>query len=340
MDYIFASPFWLLALLLIPAVWLLRRWRRVAVWVVPFAAEWHRRVAVGFSRWPVVWVSIGIALLVGALARPQHVEDRRPVKGKGYDIMLAIDLSSSMLAEDFERDGKRINRLETIAPIIKAFINERKSDRIGITVFGGRAYTLAPLTFDYDWLAKQVERLHTGLVEDGTAVGDGLGVALSRLAQAGREGEGQRQGAMVILLTDGENNRGQLTPDQATELAKARGIRVHTIGVGRTGLVPIPVLDQEGRPTGGKRHFWLELDEESLRRIARETGAQYFYAGDTGTAEAAFAAIDQEEKIEFQAKSHLVTTELFPWLAWPGAGCVVLGALWGRGSRRKEEEKS
>ena len=340
MDYVFASPLWFLALLLIPAVWLLRRWRRVAAWVVPFAAAWHRRVAVGFSRWPVVWVSLGIAFLMVALARPQRVEDRREVRGEGYDIMLAIDLSSSMLAEDFEREGRRINRLETIAPIIKAFINERKNDRIGITVFGGRAYTLAPLTFDHAWLAKQVERLHVGLVEDGTAIGDGLGVALSRLEQAGRERDGQRQGAMVILLTDGANNMGKLQPEQATAMAKARGIQVYTIGVGRTGLVLMPILDREGNSTSRRQLVPMELDEVTLQKIAKETGAQYFYAGETGTVEAAFRAIDQEEKIEFQAKSYLVTKELFPGFAWAGMGCVALGAAWSRGGQRRRKMKS
>ncbi len=337
MHYILQSPAWLLALLLIPAVWLARRWRRLDAWVVPFAAAWHRRVAVGFSRWPVVWVSLGAALLITGLARPQRVDARKTVQGEGYDIMLAVDLSPSMLAEDFEREGARINRLETIAPVIKAFINERRNDRIGITVFAGRAYTLAPLTFNHAWLARQVERLHTGLIEDGTAIGDGLGVALSRLEQRARTQGEKRKGALVILLTEGANNRGVLTPEQATELAKAREIPVYTIGVGRTGMVLMPVFDREGNPTTRRHRRRVELDEETLRKIAKQTGGQYFHAGETGTVEAAFRAIDQAEKIEFKTQSFLTTTELFPWLVWPGVAAVALGALWP--GRRERTEK-
>src|SRR5690606_10808786 len=168
---------------------------------------------------------------------------RRVVQQQGYDIILAVDLSGSMLAEDYARAGKRINRLQAIKPVIQAFITERPGDRIGIVVFAGRAYTLAPLTFDHAWLARQIERLHPGLIEDGTAIGDGLGVALSRLEQRDRMEDEHRQGAFVILLTDGANNRGALAPPAAAEIAQSRSIPVFTIGAGRNGLVPFPRMD-------------------------------------------------------------------------------------------------
>jgi Ca-activated chloride channel family protein len=335
MPYVLHSPFWLLALLLLPFVFWARGRRRLIAWVVPFAAAWHSPATASPSRIPI-WLATGAAaLFIAALARPQRIEDRRIVNSQGYDLMLAIDLSTSMLAEDYERNGERINRLQTIAPIIKAFINERTSDRIGITVFAGRAYTLAPLTFDHEWLGKQVERLRTGLVEDGTAIGDGLGVALSRLEQKERTGEtppenaangqSQRLGAFVVLLTDGANNRGTLTPAQAATIAKARGIPVYTIGVGRSGLVPMPVFDNSGKKVT-YRHVRADLDEASLRHIAAETGGRYFRADATDTAKSAFEAIDKARKIEFQVKSHLLTTELFPWFAWSGAFFALLGA--------------
>ena len=334
-HYIFATPLWLLAFLLFPLVFWLRRRRGVLVGVVPFASAWHHPAAARGVRLSFWFATLGAALVVVALARPQRVEERRDVSSQGYDLVLAIDLSTSMLEQDYEREGRRFNRLQTIQPIIKAFIQERTSDRIGIVVFAGGAYTLAPLTTDRAWLGRQVERLHTGLVEDGTAIGDGLGVALSRLEQSARavvadaaEGEGARRlGAFVILLTDGSNNCGTLAPRQASAIAKARGIPVYTIVVGRNGLVPFPVFDRDGRRVGSRR-VSSDIDEAVLRAMADETGGRYFRADETGTVQAAFEAIDKARKIEFQARAHWFVTELFAWFAAAGGVLVLLGVVW------------
>ncbi len=323
------DPVWLLALLALPLLFWIRGRRRVPVLLVPFAAAWHRPSLTSASRWPVGAALLGLALLIVALARPQKVEDKREVHTQGYDIMLAIDLSGSMLAEDYEKDGDRINRLQAIKPVIQAFINDRPSDRIGIVVFSGRAYTLAPLTFDHDWLARQTERLKIGLIEDGTAIGDGLGVALTRLEQAKRESGGKRSGAFVVLLTDGANNRGALAPEQAADLARSRGVPVYTIGAGKDGIVPFPVFDDKGNKIGYRR-MMADLDEGQLRQIADTTGGHFFRAADTGTVESAFKAIDRAQKIEFQAKSYLITTELFFWIAVPGICALALAALFAR----------
>jgi Ca-activated chloride channel family protein len=325
-NYTFASPWWLAALLALPLLVWVRGRRGAPVLVVPFAGAWHRPTFIPTSRWPAAFALTGLVLLIVALARPQIVEDKREVKQQGYDLMLAIDLSGSMLAEDYERGGDRINRLQAIKPIIQAFINQRTSDRIGMVVFSGRAYTLAPLTFDHEWLARQVERLKLGMIEDGTAIGDGLGVALTRLDQAGREEGNRRKGAFVVLMTDGANNRGLLTPEQATEIAKSRSVPVYTIGAGRDGLVPMPVFDDNGNKIGYRRAI-SDLDEGQLRAMADATGGKFFRAMDIDTTERAFAAIDKAQKIEFQAKSYLITTELFAWLAAPGAVLLFLGAL-------------
>ena len=325
-DFRLADPIWLLALLLIPAVVWLRGRRTVPVLLVPFAAAWHRPSQLSPSRWPTGLTGFGLVLLILALARPQNIEDKREIHSQGYDIMLAIDLSGSMQAEDYEKNGERINRLQAIKPVIQAFINQRPSDRIGIVVFSGRAYTLAPLTFDHDWLARQVERLKIGLIEDGTAIGDGLGIALTRLEQAAREKDGQRIGAFAVLLTDGANNRGALTPLQAAAVAKGRSIPVYTIGAGRDGIVPFPVFDQAGTKVGYTR-ITSDLDQSMLIEIANLTGGQAYRADDSKTIESAFKAIDRAQKIEFQAKSFLLTTELFTWVAVPGVGCLLLAAL-------------
>lgn len=324
------DPLWLLALLALPALLWLRGRRRVPVLLVPFAAAWHRPTLAAPSRWPVLLACLGLTALIIALARPQQVEDKKEVRSEGYDIMLAIDLSTSMRAEDFERNGERINRLQAIKPVIQAFIDRRTSDRIGIVLFSGRAYTMAPLTFDHAWLARQLERVKIGMIEDGTAIGDGLGVALTRLEQAKRDSGGKRIGAFVVLMTDGANNRGALAPAQAAELAKSRGIPVYTIGSGKDGYVPVPIFDDAGRRVTTRRML-SDLDEGALREIANVTGGKFFRVADTDTIEQAFKAIDRAQKIEFQAKSYLVSTELFWWFAVPGLGALAASALLARG---------
>jgi Ca-activated chloride channel family protein len=323
------DPIWLLALLALPLLLWLRNRRSVPVLLVPFAAAWHRPSLAAPARWPVALACVGLALLIGALARPQRVEDKREVRSEGYDIVLAIDLSTSMRAEDFEKDGEPINRLQAIKPVIQAFIERRPADRIGIVLFSGRAYTMAPLTFDHNWLSRQLGRVRIGMIEDGTAIGDGLGIALTRLEQAKRDSGGKRIGAFVVLLTDGANNRGALKPEQAAELAKSRGVPVYTIGAGKEGYVRVPVFDDAGRRVTTRRML-SDLDEGQLRQIADTTGGQFFRVADTGTVEAAFKAIDRAQKIEFQAKSYLITTELFWWLAAPGLGALLLAALFAR----------
>jgi len=325
-NIILKDPIWLVALLAITAVIWLRGRARVPVLLVPFAAAWHRPSLIGRSRVPLGLAVAGLALLIGALARPQRIENKRETRSQGYDIILAVDLSGSMLSEDYEKDGERLNRLQAIRPVIQAFIEKRPSDRIGVVVFSGHAYTLAPLTTDHEWLAKQIARIKIGIIEDGTAIGDGLGIALTRLEQGRLEVGGKRQGAFIVLLTDGANNMGALAPMQAAAIAKARGIPIYTIGAGVDGYAPFPIFDDKGNKLGYTR-IMADLDEEMLRDIANTTGGHFFRAADTGTIESAFKDIDQSETIDFQAKSYLVTTELFPWLAGPGVALLLLAAL-------------
>ncbi len=327
-----AEPLWLLALLLLPlaAWWRSRRPRPVLV--IPRVAKWAGAPAVSIGRMPSILAGLGFVALVVALARPQQLEEKKQVRQKGYDIMMAIDLSPSMLAEDYEGPQGRINRLQAIQPIIEAFISRRPTDRIGVVVYGGRAYTLSPLTFDHGWLARQIQRLKIGLVEDATAVGDGLGLAVTRLEQAEREKGGQRKGAFVILLTDGSNNSGVLAPLQAAELARARGIPVYTIGAGRPGIVPMPVVDNAGRKLGYRQAI-SDLDEETLQQIASITDGKFFRAMDVGTAEAAFAAIDRRQRIEFNAKAQIRAHEWFAALAAPGLAAFFFGIALARPGR-------
>ena len=312
-----ADPLWFLALLALPAVVWLRGRKPVSVLLIPFAAAWHRPSLIAASRWPAALALAGLGLVIAALARPQRIDDRRETRSQGHDIVLAIDLSSSMLSEDYEKDGERMNRLQAIKPVIQAFIELRPGDRIGIVLFSRQAYTLSPLTTDHDWLSRQLQRVKIGLIEDGTAIGDALGVALSRLQQGeSTPRAGPRPGAFIVLLTDGANNYGSLAPIQAAALAKARSVPIYTIGAGKDGIVPYPVFDEQGHKIGYRR-ILADLDENALRDISTLTGGHFFRAADTGTIESAFRDIDQGEKIEFAARSYLLTTELFPWLAGP-----------------------
>ena len=195
---------------------------------------------------------IGAALIILSLARPQVLDFERQTKSKGYDIMLVLDLSSSMLYEDYKDGMKRINRLQAVKPVLSAFINKRENDRIGLVAFAGRAYTVAPLTFDHNWLSRQTSRLSIGLIEDGTAIGDAIGVAI-RLQEGAKERSGEREGAFAILLTDGANTAGSIEPIAAAELASENTIRVYTIGAGRDGIVSMPRLNAKGERIGTVR---------------------------------------------------------------------------------------
>ncbi len=323
-SWTLASPVWLLLLLALPAIAWLRSRRGRSVLVIPFVSQWAGHDPMTRSRLPLALVSVALVLLTVALARPQRLDEKRQIHQEGYDIVLTIDLSASMLAEDYERGGERINRLQAIKPIIDAFIARRPNDRIGIVPFAGRAYTLAPLTGDHDWLHRQVKRLKIGLIEDGTAIGDALSLAVARLGQPGREADGKRLGGFVIMLTDGANNAGAVAPRQAAELAREKGIPVYTIAAGQEGIVPVPVFDKRGRKLGYEEAI-SEVDTATMRGIADATGGRYFRATDSATVDEAFAAIDRERKIEFDATAARRAEEFYAYAAWPGLALIALG---------------
>jgi Ca-activated chloride channel family protein len=333
----FQDPLWFLAILGLPLILWLRSRTKVTVLLIPHASAWHRPSLFAPSRWPLFAAIFGACLVIAGLARPQRVEEKQQSLSRGYDIVLCIDLSTSMLSEDYERNGQRLNRLQAIKPVIQAFIDQRPTDRIGIVLFESRAYTLAPLTTDHEWLSRQLSRVKIGIIQDGTAIGDGLGVALTRLDQASRDNGGKRLGAFIVLLTDGGNNCGAITPMQSAAIAAARGIPIYTIGAGQDGYVPFPVFDDKGNKVGYRR-ILADLDEGALKDIANKTGGKFFRAADSGTIESAFASIDKTQKIEFQAKSYLLTKELFHWVTIPGLGFIGLAAL--GATRRQKKSKS
>jgi Ca-activated chloride channel homolog len=318
----FAYPWMLAALLVLPAVIAWRRWRgRSPVWFVPYAAAWSPQTREPSEAWRMVLIYIALGFLVVAAARPQRVDQREEVVSRGYDLMLAIDLSTSMLAEDFQGPEGRINRLEAIRPVIRSFIEGRPNDRIGIVVFAARAFTLAPLTTDHDFLDQKVADLRIGMLEDGTAIGDGLGIALTNL-ETDRDGAETAVGKFIILLTDGANTSGSLTPPQSTAIARFRKTPVYTIGAGRVGMVPFPIFNEAGIRIG-TRQFPSAIDIDALKTMASETGGRYTEADDSAALAEAFKSIDAARKTEFSVKTRTVTTELF---AWP-MGAALAGLL-------------
>jgi Ca-activated chloride channel family protein len=259
---------------------------------------------------------LALISLILALARPQEGKTITRTQASGVDIMLVIDVSRSMLAEDFTIGGQRANRLEAVKQVTETFIRERPNDRIGIVAFAGRPYLVSPLTLDHDWLRRNLERTRIGLVEDGTAIGSALASASSRLKDK------ESKSKLVVLLTDGDNNMGRVSPATAAEAAQALGIKVYTIGSGSRGNAPYPVGDAFGRTV--YRQIPVEFDEEILKQIAATTGGSYFRATDTQSLQRIFDEIDELEKSEVEIQKVEQYKDLFPWFVL--AGAVLLAA--------------
>lgn len=246
---------------------------------------------------------LAVILLIFALARPQSPVADSKIQSEGIDIVLAIDCSTSMLAEDFKLGGQRQNRVEVVKNVVKDFIMGRKNDRIAIVAFASRAYTVCPLTLDYGWLLDNLERVKTGLIEDGTALGSGIATSLNRLKDS------KAKSKVVILLTDGRNNTGKISPLTASEAARALKIKVYTIGAGSKGPVPYPVKDFFGNTV--YQPIQIDIDEDTLIKIADMTGAKYFRATDTESLRKIYKEIDELEKTTIEEKGYLEYNELF-----------------------------
>ena len=279
------------------------------------------------TRWRWVLVAMraaALVLLVVALARPQLGKAATRVFTEGVDMMLAVDVSGSMLAEDFTVNGQRANRLEAVKSVVNTFLKDRRGDRAGLVLFAARPYTQSPLTLDHGWLMKNLERAEVGMIEDGTAVGSALATAVSRLEASDAKTK------IVILLTDGQNNAGKIPPLTAAEAAKTLGYRVYTIGAGTRGLAPYPKTD-----LFGNRIFvpmQVDIDEATLQRIASMTGGRYYRATDTDSLRQIYDEIDQLEKSPQEGLQYLDYHELYVWLAFPAllllAGEAVLAHTW------------
>jgi Ca-activated chloride channel family protein len=241
--------------------------------------------------------------LIVALARPQKRLEETTVETKGIDIALAVDLSTSMFAEDFSYKGKRQNRLDAVKDVVRDFIRSRSGDRIAMVAFAARAYTASPLTTDYNYLLANLNRIYIGMLEDGTAIGNGLAAALNRIKDT------KASSKVVILLTDGRNNMGTISPMTAAEAARALNVRVYTIGAGSKGPVPYPMKDPFGNTV--YQQVEIDVDDETLTDIARLTGGQYYRATDFASLKKVYTEIDKLEKTRFEEKRFFEYKEYF-----------------------------
>ncbi|MBO7418103.1 MAG: VWA domain-containing protein [Bacteroidaceae bacterium] len=262
---------------------------------------------------PFILRMLALALLIMVLARPQTTNSWQNSEIEGIDIMLAIDVSTSMLAEDLKP-----NRLEAAKQVAAEFVNGRPNDNIGITLFAGESFTQCPLTVDHSVLLNLIKDVNCGLIEDGTAVGMGIANAVSRLKDS------KAKSKVVIMLTDGTNNSGEISPLTAAEIAKSFGIRVYTIGVGTNGMAPYPY---QVAGTVQYVNLPVEIDEKTLSEIASTTQGNYFRATSNSKLEEVYQEIDKLEKTKLNVREFSKRNECYEWFALAAFLCVLLEVL-------------
>ncbi len=302
----FADKIFLILLIFIPLLifWYIRRFRRSSGTIrfsnLGIVKSVRESIKPKLRHLLFVLRLATIAFIIIALARPQSGQTEEELITEGIDIILAMDISTSMRAEDF----KPKNRLEAAKVVAKDFIQGRSNDRIGLVVFAGKSFTQCPLTLDYGILLNFLDQIEIGMIEDGTAIGMGLANSINRLR------ESKAKSKVIILLTDGINNRGEIDPVTAAKIAKTMGIRIYTIGAGTRGEALYPLDD----PLFGRRyvHMPVEIDEETLTQIADLTSGKYFRATDRQSLEKIYAEIGEMEKTKIEVKSFTRYSELFP----------------------------
>lgn len=254
----------------------------------------------------IVLRSLVIILLIVALARPQAGEEETKIVTEGIDIVMALDVSGSMQAEDFEIGGERYNRLFVVKKVVEDFIKGRKNDRIGMVVFAGKAYTQCPLTLDYGILLQFLEKIEIGMIEDGTAIGSAIGTCVNRLKET------EANSKIIILLTDGRNNAGEVDPLTAAGIAKALDIKIYTIGAGT-----------------------IDIDDKTLGEIADITKGSYFRATDTESLKEIYKQIDSLEKTKAEVSQYTRYKELFQYFVLPAFGLFLIEIILGNTRFRK-----
>jgi Ca-activated chloride channel family protein len=320
----FLQPEWLWLLTLLPLVMLLRG-RRGPVAAVEFSDVGLAREVARSSRtragaWVWLLPLVAGALMIAGLARPQRGQSRTEVTANGIDIVLGLDVSGSMQALDFQVANRRVNRIEVVKSVVSKFIEERPNDRIGLIAFAAAPYLVSPLTLDHDWLQQNLERVSTAVgTDDGTAIGSAIAASVNRLRTTAAKSK------VVILLTDGMNNTGKISPIAAAEAAKALGVKIYTIGVGVRGMAPIPVRDE-----AGNMHMLMDkvdVDEKTLQTVADATGGTFYRATDTDSLRKIYEKINVLEKTAQTVQKFEHYDELYSWALVPAAAILGLSLL-------------
>lgn len=317
---IFRDPLFLVFLLVIPPlIYVYFRSRGTNQVVFP-SLEALKKIKPSFAQRYrhilVILRSTAIVLFVIAMARPQYGNKQTKVTTEGIDIVLAVDVSGSMLAEDFEIAGRRYNRLHVVKQVVKDFIMKRTNDRIGLVVFAGRPYTQCPMTLDYGMLLQLLDKVEIGMVEDGTAIGSALGSSIERLKNA------KAKSKVIILLTDGRNNSGEIDPFTAAEIARTFGIKIYAIGAGTKGLAPFPAFDIFGNKV--MKQVKVDIDDDALREIAKITDGNYYRATDTESLKEIYGQIDKLEKTESDVTQYTEYNELFHYFLLSAFGLLFV----------------
>jgi Ca-activated chloride channel family protein len=311
--------FWLLVLLPIVMLW---RGRRGPIAAIEYSDVSLAREVARASRNRIgrlLWVLpiLACALMIAGLARPQRAHSRTEVTANGIDIVLGLDVSGSMQALDFKIDQQRVSRIEVVKSVVSKFIDERPDDRIGLIAFAGAPYLVSPITLDHDWLQQNLERVSVGAVDDGTAIGSAIAACVNRLRLT------LAKSKVVILLTDGVNNTGKISPLAAAEAAKAMGVKIYTVGVGVRGNAPIPIRDAAGNAR--LITVKVDVDEKTLQAVADETGGKFYRATDTDSLQKIYEQINRFEKTAQTVQKFERTEELYPWALIPSLAILGLG---------------
>jgi Ca-activated chloride channel family protein len=269
------------------------------------------------GNWVWLLAVLAAVLMIAGLARPQRGHSRTEVTAHGIDIVLVLDVSGSMQALDFLVDNQRVNRIEVVKSVVAKFIEERTNDRLGLIAFAGAPYLVSPITLDHDWLQQNLERVNIGGVDDGTAIGSAIAASVNRLRTTPAKSK------VVILLTDGVNNTGKISPLAAAEAAKALGVKIYTIGVGVRGKAPIPMRDE-----AGNMHLVMakvDVDEKTLQAVADATGGKFYRATDTDSLQNIYEQINRLEKTAQTVQKFEHYEELYPWALIPSLAILGLG---------------
>ena len=321
--FIFKDPVFFWLFLILPVLFLIDRRRRAGSAFIFSSEELVRdlkptaRVRLGRSL--IILRLTALSLIIIALARPQAMLEGSKTVSEGVDIVLTVDTSTSMLAEDFKLANRRINRFDLVREVVKDFIKKRRDDRIGMIAFAARAYTVCPLTTDYAWLNENLDRVNVGMIEDATAVGSAIASSISRLRTS------KTKSKIIILLTDGVNNAGNISPLVAAEAAKALKMKIYTIAVGTKGLSPYPFKDFYGRTI--YKNIPIEMDTESLRKIAETTGGKFYLASDSEKLRQIYDEINRLERSNIEHFGYREYSELFLYFLIPGIMLLGLEIL-------------